>query len=112
MTAPGSMPRWPGWAARSRAELDAPADGACAAPAGARRRGNLLIAHAGFGSVWRLSRTAEPLLGIRSCAGISTTNLAFGGPDGHDLVITESQTGSILRARLDVAGAATFSHQD
>ncbi|POR48319.1 gluconolactonase [Bosea psychrotolerans] len=75
-------------------------------------QGNLLIAHTGFGSIWRLSRTAEPQLRIRSCAGISTTNLAFGGSDGHDLFITESQTGSILRARLDVAGTPMFSHQD
>lgn len=74
--------------------------------------GGLLIAHTGFGSVWRLSRTAEPLLRIRSCAGISTTNLAFGGPEGRDLFITESQTGSILRAKLDIAGLAMFSHQD
>lgn len=74
--------------------------------------GGLLIAHTGFGSVWRLSRTAEPLLRIRSCAGISTTNLAFGGPEGRDLFITESQTGSILRAKLDVAGSTMFSHQD
>lgn len=74
--------------------------------------GGLMIAHTGFGSVWRLSRTAEPLLRIRSCAGISTTNLAFGGPEGRDLFITESQTGSILRAKLDVAGMAMFSHQD
>ncbi|WP_038366251.1 SMP-30/gluconolactonase/LRE family protein [Bosea sp. UNC402CLCol] len=74
--------------------------------------GGLMIAHTGFGSVWRLSRAAEPLLRIRSCAGISTTNLAFGGPEGRDLFITESQTGSILRAKLDVAGSAMFSHQD
>ncbi|WP_420101303.1 SMP-30/gluconolactonase/LRE family protein [Bosea sp. (in: a-proteobacteria)] len=74
--------------------------------------GGLLIAHTGFGSVWRLSRTGEPLLRIRSCAGISTTNLAFGGSDGRDLFITESQTGSILRAKLDVAGMALFSHQE
>lgn len=74
--------------------------------------GGLLIAHTGFGSVWRLSRTGEPLLRIRSCSGISTTNLAFGGPGGRDLFITESQTGSILRAKLDVAGLALFSHQE
>lgn len=74
--------------------------------------GGLLVAHTGFGSVWRISRTAEPLLRIRSCAGISTTNLAFGGVSGHDLFITESQTGSILHAKLDVAGAPMFAHQD
>jgi gluconolactonase len=74
--------------------------------------GGLLVAHTGFGSVWQLSRTAEPLRRIVSCAGISTTNLAFGGPTGHDLFITESQTGSVLRATLDIAGAPMYAHQD
>lgn len=72
--------------------------------------GGLLIAHTGFGSVWRLSRTAEPTLRIKSCAGISTTNLAFGGAEGRDIFIIESQTGSILRAPLDIAGSRMFSH--
>ena len=63
--------------------------------------GNLLVAHTGIGTVWRLSPRAEPTLRIASCAGMSTTNLALGGADGRDLFITESETGSILRARLE-----------
>ncbi len=43
---------------------------------------NLYIAHTGFGSVWQLSPVAEPLARLKSCAGISNTNLAFGGPEG------------------------------
>ncbi|MFX6036216.1 SMP-30/gluconolactonase/LRE family protein, partial [Acinetobacter baumannii] len=66
--------------------------------------------HTGFGSIWRLSKFAEPLLRIRSTAGISTTNLAFGGVDGKSLFITESQTGSILRANVPVAGLPMYSH--
>ncbi|SNS92609.1 gluconolactonase [Noviherbaspirillum humi] len=66
--------------------------------------GCLLIAHTGFGSVWRLSRFAEPLHRIKSCAGFSTTNLAFGGPDNKTLFITESHTGSILQTRLEIPG--------
>jgi hypothetical protein len=31
--------------------------------------------------------------------------MAFGGPDRRDLHITESSTGTVLVARLDVAGA-------
>ena len=54
--------------------------------------GCLLVAHAGFGTVWRLSPRAEPLERIASCAGWSTTNLAFGGADGRTLFITESET--------------------
>ena len=48
--------------------------------------GCLLVAHAGFGTVWRLSPRAEPLERIASCAGWSTTNLAFGGADGQEPV--------------------------
>ncbi|MDJ0388563.1 SMP-30/gluconolactonase/LRE family protein [Roseomonas sp. E05] len=68
------------------------------------QEGCLLVAHAGFGTVWRLSPRAEPLLRIASCAGWSTTNLAFGGPGRRSLFITESETGSILRAELPAPG--------
>lgn len=72
--------------------------------------GNLLVAHTGFGSVWRLSPYAEPLQRIVSCAGVGTTNMAFGGPDNRTLFITESRTGSILRAELPVPGQPMHSH--
>ncbi len=74
--------------------------------------GCLLVAHAGFGTVWRLSPRAEPLERIASCAGWSTTNVAFGGADRRSLFITESETGSILRAELGVPGAPLYSHAD
>jgi gluconolactonase len=74
--------------------------------------GCLLIVHASFGSVWRLSPFAEPLDRIVSCAGRSTTNLAFGGPDRRSLFITEAETGSILRAELLVPGQLLYSHAD
>lgn len=73
--------------------------------------GCLIVAHTGFGSIWRLSPVAEPLLRVTSPAGISTTNVAYGGPDGAILFITESQTGSILTARMPAAGQTLFSHQ-
>jgi gluconolactonase len=72
----------------------------------------LLVAHTGFGSIWRLSPVAEPLLRIRSCAGFSTTNLAFGGADRRSLFITESHTGSILRAEMPSPGQRLYSHLD
>ena len=74
--------------------------------------GCLLVVHASFGSVWRLSPFAEPLDRIVSCAGRSTTNLAFGGPDRKSLFITEAETGSILRAELPVPGQLLYSHSD
>ena len=73
--------------------------------------GNVYVAHAGLGSVWKFSAQGEPLLRIRSCAGMMTTNLAFGGKDNQDLFITESESGSILRARMDTPGLRLFSHQ-
>lgn len=73
--------------------------------------GNLLICHTGFGSVWRISPVAEPLDRIVSSAGVGTTNLAFGGPDNKSLFITESRTGTILRAEMAVPGLTMYSHQ-
>ena len=61
---------------------------------------------------WRLSPVAEPLLRVTSPVGISTTNVAYGGPDGSDLFITESATGSILRARMPAPGQTLVSHQE
>lgn len=72
--------------------------------------GGVLVAHTGFGTVWRLSPRAEPMERIASCAGYSTTNLAFGGPERRDLFITESETGAILKAGLAVAGQRLYSH--
>jgi gluconolactonase len=72
--------------------------------------GCLLIAHAGFGSVWRLSPRAEPLDRVVSCAGYATTNLAFGGPDNRQVFITESETGSLLVADMPEPGITMFSH--
>lgn len=71
---------------------------------------NLYIAHTGFGSVWRLSPVAEPLLRIVSGAGISNTNLAFGGEGNRYLYITESETGSILRIQAPLPGLQMYSH--
>jgi gluconolactonase len=71
---------------------------------------NLIVCHVRFGSVWLFSATGEPLYRIKSCAGIATTNCAFGGPDRKTLYITESQTGSVLQARLPVPGRLMYSH--
>ena len=73
--------------------------------------GRLFIAHVGMGAVWVVDRLGEPVYRIRSCAGLHTTNMAFGGPAGRSLFITESGTASILRAELDIPGKPMFSHQ-
>ncbi len=72
--------------------------------------GNLVICHFNMGSVWVFSPLGEPLYRIKSPAGLFTTNCAFGGPDRKTLYITESDSGSILRAQLSTAGRAMYSH--
>jgi len=72
---------------------------------------NLVIAHAGLGAVWIFSRLGEPLYRLRSCAGLLTTNVAYGGGDNQTLHITESESGCVLTARLPVPGRALYSHQ-
>lgn len=74
------------------------------------REGGLVVAHAGLGTVWYVSALGEPLGRLRTEVGIRTTNVAYGGPDGRTLYITESESGSILTARRPVAGRAMFSH--
>ncbi len=73
------------------------------------RDGNLAVAHIGIGAVWLFSRDGEPMLRIQSPEGKHTTNMAFGGADRRDLYITESFTGTILRARMPVAGKVMYS---
>ena len=72
--------------------------------------GNLAVAHVGLGTVWILDKHGEPLYRVRSCAGMHTTNVAYGGPDNRTLYITESGTGSILCADLPTPGKRMYSH--
>ncbi|HZZ18974.1 MAG TPA: SMP-30/gluconolactonase/LRE family protein [Opitutaceae bacterium] len=72
--------------------------------------GNLAIAHLGLGVVWLVSPMGEPIARIQSCAGVETTNVAYGGPERRELYITESETGQILKATLPSPGWPMFSH--
>lgn len=72
--------------------------------------GGVTVAHCGLGAVWVFDRLGQPKYRVNSCAGIATTNIAYGGPDGRSLFITESDTGTILRAELPEPGARLFSH--
>ena len=72
--------------------------------------GGLWVAHAGNGCVWGFSALGEPLWRVRSPTGLTTTNLAFGGPGDGTLYITESDTGHILRAGTGTAGARMYAH--
>jgi gluconolactonase len=75
-------------------------------------KGNLVVCHAGGGSVWIFSPIGEPLYRIKSCRGNFPTNIAYGGPENRSVFITESDTGTILRAKLPVPGRTMFSHMD
>jgi gluconolactonase len=72
--------------------------------------GNIIVAHPTVGAVWVFSRIGVPLHYILTCAGEMTTNIAYGGMGNRTLYITESRSGSILTARLPVAGKRMFSH--
>ena len=72
--------------------------------------GNLAVVHAGFGTVWLFSPLGEPLARISSCAGIRTTNFAYGGSDLRTLVHHRSRAGVILTARMEVPGRRMYSH--
>jgi gluconolactonase len=73
-------------------------------------QGRLLVCHVGLGSVWVFDRLGEPVCRVKSCAGAFTTNLAFGWPDRDALYITEAESGTILKAQLDVPGKLMYSH--
>jgi gluconolactonase len=62
--------------------------------------GNLAVAHNGLGAVWIFNRLGEPIYRVDTATGLLTTNIAWGGESGRTLYITESETGTILRAEI------------
>lgn len=63
--------------------------------------GRLYVAHASLGCVWVINRKGEPEHILMSPTGSTTTNLAFHPSDEtHTVFVTESETGTILRATL------------
>jgi gluconolactonase len=66
--------------------------------------GRLIVCNPGLGWAWVLNERAEPIEVLRSAAGTSLTNVAFGGPDRKTAYFTESVTGSVLRAQMSAAG--------
>ncbi len=74
------------------------------------QEGNLAVAHMGLGCVWLFSALGEPLYRIRSCRGLATTNVAYGGPEGRTLYMTEAESGCVLQCELPVPGRPMYSH--
>ena len=69
----------------------------------------LVVAHASLGGAFVCNAMGEVTHFVRSPAGSIATNVAY-RPGTAKLVMTESETGSILEADLPGTGAALFSH--
>jgi len=74
--------------------------------------GGLAVAHPLLGAVWLFDRKGQPTLRVNLCSGVLGTNVAYGGPDGRRLYITEAETGTIQVADMPINGSAMFSHAD
>jgi gluconolactonase len=71
--------------------------------------GRLIVANPGLGWAWVLNHRAEPVEILRSVAGASLTNVAFGGDERRIAYFTESVTGTVLRAQMSEPGCAVRS---
>lgn len=73
----------------------------------------VVVCQTGMGLVWVHNALGQPVAVVRSPRGLGTTNCAFGGTDGRTLYITESDSGTILKAEfapeLGISGARMFS---
>ncbi len=71
--------------------------------------GGLIVAQPGM-TVWRFDRVGRPTHHVEPQGECFVTNIAFGGPTGASLFMTDSGAGRILRAEMPVAGKPMFSH--
>jgi gluconolactonase len=69
----------------------------------------LVVAHASLGGAFVLDARGEVTHFVKSPAGSIVTNVAY-RPGTSRLVMTQSETGTILEADLPAPGAALFSH--
>lgn len=49
-------------------------------------------------------RNTESFKGVNDLVGVSTTSIAFGGPERHTLFVTDSTHGNVLTYALDTPG--------
>lgn len=71
----------------------------------------LVVAHASLGGAFVLNARGEVTHFVKSPAGFTTTNVAF-RPGSNTLVMTDSETGSVLTAEMPTVGARLFSHRE
>jgi gluconolactonase len=69
----------------------------------------LVVAHASLGGAFVLDAGGEITHFVKSPGGSTVTNVAY-RPGTSRLVMTESETGSVLEADLPAAGATLYSH--
>jgi gluconolactonase len=69
----------------------------------------LVVAHASLGGAFVLNARGEITHFVKSPAGATVTNVAF-RPGTSKLVMTESESGSLLEADLPSPGLALYSH--
>jgi gluconolactonase len=69
----------------------------------------LVMAHGSLGGAFVMAANGEVTHFVESTEGAMVTNLAY-RPGTRQLVMTESQSGSILEADLPAQGLALFSH--
>jgi gluconolactonase len=62
--------------------------------------GRLFVAHASLGYVFVFAPNGELIARIKSCAGVSCTNVAIGGSNRDRIYITESASGAVLVADI------------
>jgi gluconolactonase len=69
--------------------------------------GGLAVAHPDMGAVWIFDHRGEPRYRVQSCKSDVVTNVAY---SNDHVYITDSGSGSILRAKVPVAGRVLYSH--
>ena len=69
----------------------------------------LVVAHASLGGAFVMNARGEVTHFVKSPAASTVTNVAY-RPGTSKLVMTESETGSILEADMPAPGAALYSH--
>ncbi len=69
----------------------------------------LVVAHASLGGAFVVDARGGVTHFVRSPAGAAVTNVAY-RPGSSQLVMTESESGSVLTAELPSAGVTLFSH--
>lgn len=70
----------------------------------------LVVAHASLGGAFVIDARGEVTHFVKSPAGSTVTNVAY-RPGTSKLVMTESETGTVLEADLPAPGAPLYSHQ-